>query len=285
MAVKIITDSVADIPQAIAQALDITVMPLTVNFEDQSYRDGIDISNADFFEKMANSAQLPTTSQVTIGIFEEKFRELLQGDDQYLGIFMSSKLSGTYSAAVTALEMVNSDRIVVMDSRLVSFTMGQVVIVAAELARSGFGLSALVKRVDQMIDATESRYIFDTLDNLRKGGRINATEAVVGSLLNIKPLLSIIDGEMQAVGKARGRKKALQQLFDWLDENDFDLNNKFVSLFHAVNAGYLDVLYEQLEMRYPKAHITRSEVGAVVGTHAGPGCLAMSFINIDKDHL
>ncbi len=284
MAIKLITDSVADIPQHLVEKYDIIVMPLTVNFEDGSYLDGIDLDGAAFFEKLKDAKTLPTTSQVTMIAFEEKFRSLLaQSDDSYFGLFMSSKMSGTCYAAIQAAEQINSERILVMDSQLVSFSFGQVVLALADNLAKLDSLVEVKQMAEKMIAATEARYIIDTLDSLRRGGRLKMTEAFFGSMLNIKPILTIKDGELKAVGKARGRKKALQVVLKWLEENQFDLNNKYVSIFNAQSIPFQNQLKEAVLERFPDAVLTESNIGSVVGTHSGPGCIALSFINIDKD--
>ncbi len=284
MAIKLITDSVADIPQHLVEKYDIIVMPLTVNFEDGSYLDGIDLDGAAFFEKLKDAKVLPTTSQVTAITFEEKFRALLaQGDDSYFGLFMSSKMSGTCHAAMQAAEEINSERIMVMDSQMVSFSFGQVVLALADNLAKFNSLIAVKQMAEKMIAATEARYIIDTLDSLRRGGRLKMTEAFFGSMLNIKPILTIEDGELKAVGKARGRKKALQVVLKWLEDNQFDLNNKYVSIFNAQSLSFQNQLKEAVLARFPNAILTEAHIGSVVGTHSGPGCIALSFINIDKD--
>ncbi len=284
MAIKLITDSVADIPKALVAQYDIIVMPLTVNFGDDSYKDGVDIDIATFFQKMASTDTLPTTSQVPMGVFLEKFQTLLEEtDDSYFGLFMSGALSGTYMAAQQATQEIGSDRLKVMDSRLVSFTFGQVVIALADNLDKVSSLDEVARLADRFIEAIEARYIVDTLDNLRRGGRLKVTEAILGSMLNIKPILTIQAGELKAVGRARGRKKAMQVILDWLDEGKFSLENKYVAIYHAQAEDYKNQLKDKLAARFPQATFIEAEIGSVVGTHSGPGCVALSFINIDKD--
>ncbi|MCK8059753.1 MULTISPECIES: DegV family protein [unclassified Fusibacter] len=285
MAIRIVTDSVADVPAALVEKHKITVMPLTVNFSDESYRDGIDISKKEFFEKLATCQKLPTTSQVTPGLFLEAFNEILDQGDELIGIFMSSKLSGTYQAAVSAKEMIGSDKIHVIDSGLVAFAIGQIAVALSILAENGADMDYLLETADQMIEKTSCRFIVDTLEFLTKGGRLKPAEALVGNLLNIKPILTMIDGELKSAGKARGRKKAMKSVMDWLDTSNFDLNNKMVSLYHAVDEQYKEEVKKALLDKYPQMLLTESEVGCVVGTHSGPGCVAMSFIDINLNEL
>ncbi len=286
MAIKLITDSVADIPPALVKKHDILVFPLTVNFEDGSYVDGVDLSGEQFFSKLQEGETLPTTSQVPLGVFLEKFKQLLEEtDDEYFGLFMSAKMSNTFNAALQATVELNTDRIKVVDSRLVSFTFGQIVLALADYVPKAESLEQLETVANRLIDATKSRYIVDTLEYLHKGGRLSATEAFFGSMLKIKPILTITDGELRGVDKVRGRKKGIQFVLNWLKENDYDLNNKYVSVYHAQAEESLTVLKDALVEMYPEAIFTDASIGAVVGTHSGPGCVALSFIDIAKDEI
>ncbi len=286
MAIKLITDSVADIPAALVKKYDILVFPLTVNFEDGSYVDGVDLTGEQFFEKLKEAKTLPTTSQVIVGVFVEKFQQLLdETDDQYFGLFMSAKMSNTFNAALQATVELNTDRIKVVDSRLVSFTFGQIVLALADFLPKANSLEQLEVVANKLIDATRSRYVVDTLEYLHKGGRLSATEAFFGSMLKIKPILTITDGELRGVDKVRGRKKGIQFVLNWLKENDYDLNDKYVSVYHACTEESMEVLKSYLLERFPKAIITEAAIGAVVGTHSGPGCLALSFIDMDKEDI
>jgi DegV family protein with EDD domain len=285
MAIRIVTDSVADVPEQLAIKHNIKVLPLTVNFSDASYRDGIDITKDEFFEKLKTATKMPTTSQVTPGIFMEAFNQILEEGDEVVGIFMSSKLSGTYQAAISAKEMIGSEKIHILDSGLVAFAIGQIAVALSVMAENGADAKTLVEKANLMIESTSCRFIVDTLEFLTKGGRLKPAEALVGNLLSIKPILTMIDGELKSVGKARGRKKAMKSVLDWLDVSNIDLNHKLVGLYHAVDADYKDEMKELLFLKFPKMILTESEVGCVVGTHSGPGCIALSFINMDTEEL
>jgi DegV family protein with EDD domain len=285
MAIRIVTDSVADVPEQLALKHNILVLPLTVNFSEASYRDGVDITKEEFFEKLRTTAKLPTTSQVTPGVFMEAFNEILDKGDEVVGIFMSSKLSGTYQAAVSAKEIIGSDKIHIIDSGLVAFAVGQIAIALSVMAENGADANTLVEKASLMIENTSCRFIVDTLEFLTKGGRLKPAEALVGNLLSIKPILTMIDGELKSVGKARGRKKAMKSVLDWIDASSIDLNYKLVGLYHAVDVEYKDEMKQLLIQKFPYMHLTESEVGCVVGTHSGPGCIALSFVNLKTDEL
>lgn len=285
MAIRIITDSVADIPLAMAQKYDIIVLPLTVNFETVSYRDGIDLTQIEFFTHLKQAQKLPTTSQVPPGVFHEVFEKLINSGDQIIGVFMSGKLSGTFQSAQIAKEMLGRGDITLLDSQMISFGTGQVVVTLAQLAKQGLPYNSLVQKTRWMIEKSTCLFIVDTLDYLTKGGRLKPAEAIIGNLLNIKPILTMIDGELKSCGKARGRKKAIKTVLTKLQDANINLNDKVVSLYHAVDFDYLMEFKEQVLSCYPEVEITFSEVGSVVGTHSGPGCIAISYIDIPKSTL
>ncbi|SHJ83812.1 DegV family protein [Paramaledivibacter caminithermalis] len=278
MAIKILTDSVADIPEGIVKELNIKVMPLTVNFEDGSYKDGIEITKEKFYKKLLNSKKLPTTSQITPGEFIEVFEELTKNGDEIIVILMSSCLSGTYNSAVNAKEYLQSERITVIDSKLVTFSQGLVVVEAARMAAKGYHKSEIIDRVYYMIENLECKFIIGDIEYLKKGGRLTPSQALIGKLLNIKPILTMKDGKLIYDDKVRGKKKAIKWVINWIFENNYNLEEKTVGLFHSDNYEFLMELRKELESNFDIKEIIEAKVGAVVGTHAGPGCIAIAFI-------
>lgn len=279
MAVRIFTDSVSDIPRDLAKSYGIEVLPLLVNFGDESYLDGVEIESQDFFDKLKASNKLPTTSQVSPGRFRDAFEAVLDDGDEIVGIFMASKMSGTFAAAVRAAEMLETEKISLIDSEAVTFGYGLLVLEAAKLSREGRSRVEIAERIEALKQRVEERYIVDTLEYLLKGGRLSPIHAMVGSLLNIKPILTCTDGELKVVNKVRGRKKAILSILEWLDNEKIDLNGKQVALFHAVDEPYMMELQQALIEKYPTVDFLYSKVGCVVGTHSGPGCVAISFFN------
>lgn len=278
MSIKIIVDSVSDIPREIAEELGITVVPLQVNFEDSSYKDGVDMTSKDFFEKLGAASKLPTTAQVTPGEFISVFRRELEGGHHLIVITMSARMSGTYNAARTAMEFLETDAISIFDSKGVTFGYGLIAILAARMVKAGMEKSQLCDEIAYMIANQESRFIVDTLDYLRRGGRLTVGEAFVGGLLNIKPILKVTDGELLAVDKVRGRKKAIRAVCDWLEREAVDLSQKTIALYHADDREHLNEFETALREQFAIGEVVYSEVGAVVGTHSGPGCIAISFV-------
>jgi len=279
MRIKIITDSVADIPKNIAKDLDITVVPLSVHFGSTSYRDGVDLTTDEFFEKLSKSERLPTTSQVNPGEFKRVFEEHLEAYDHIICITMSEAMSGTYKAANIAKEFIGTEKIDIFDSKAISFGFGLVVIEAARSVKIGKSLNEIRESIRYNIDNLENLFIVDTLEYLKKGGRLSTAEAFVGNVLKIKPVITINnEGKLESIDKIRGRKRVINYFVDYIKKNGHDLSGKTIGLFHAVDHEYLKKLITVINDEFNVKEIIQSEVGTVVGTHSGPGCLAMVFI-------
>lgn len=278
MSLKIIVDSVSDIPSGIAEELGIIVVPLQVNFEDGSYKDGQDLDSRTFFQKVKVSAKLPTTAQVTPGEFIRVFQRELEAGHELIVMTMSAAMSGTYNAAQTAVEYLETDRVTLFDSKSVTFGYGLMAVLAARMIREGHDRASVCAQLEYMIHHLESRFIVDSLDHLRRGGRLTVGEAFIGGLLNIKPILKITGGVLVAEEKVRGRRKAIRYICDWLQSTGVDLSGKTVGLYHADDREYMNELEAALREQFEIREVLHSEVGAVVGTHSGPGCVAISFI-------
>jgi len=278
MRIKIITDSVADIPKDIAEKLNIAVVPLSVHFGSTSYRDGVDLTTDEFFEKLSKSKRLPTTSQVNPGEFKKVFEDHLEEYDHLICITMSQAMSGTYKAANIAKEFIGTEKIDIYDSKAISFGFGLIVIEAARSAKNGNSLDQIKESIKYNIENLENLFIVDTLEYLKKGGRLSSAEAFVGSVLKIKPVITINDGKLESIDKIRGRKRVINYFVDYIKKNEYDLSDKTIGLFHAVDHDYLNKLITVINEQFDVKEIIQSEVGTVVGTHSGPGCLAMVFI-------
>lgn len=279
MRIKIITDSVSDIPKDIAEKLNITVVPLSVHFGSTSYRDGVDLTTDEFFEKLSKSERLPTTSQVNPGEFKKVFEDHLEEYDHLICITMSQAMSGTYKAANIAKEFIGTEKIDIYDSKAISFGFGLIVIEAARSAKTENSLDQIKKSIKYNIENLENLFIVDTLEYLKKGGRLSTAEAFVGNVLKIKPVITINnEGKLESIDKIRGRKRVINYFVDYINKNGYDLSGKTVGLFHAVDNDYLEKLIAVIKEQFDVKEIIESEVGTVVGTHSGPGCLAMVFI-------
>ena len=277
MKIKIITDSMGDIPKKIADGLNIRIVPLSVNFGDKTYIDGIDISSKRFFEMLAVSSDMPTTSQVTPATFHQVFEEELKNFDKIIVINGSSKLSGTYNSATLAAQEFDSDEIVVLDSTLITFAQGYLVIKAAKMVKKGISFEEIIKDVEFSKQRIRCLFAVDTLKYLLKGGRLSKMQAIAGSILNVKPILTIINGELKTIEKVRGMKKALAFIEDFPESRGVKLEGKVIGINHAASKDAANKLEKAMKTRYKVKEVLRAEVGSVIGTHSGPGCVAMYF--------
>ncbi len=277
MAIRIITDSVSDIPLSYREKYQIEILPLMVNFEEESFRDGVDLQPETFFIKLKQATKLPTTSQVNPGTFIETFERIIESGDEAVVILMSSEMSGTYNAAVSAVEYLQTDLISVVDSRAISFGYGMLVIEAARMVERGENRDTIVSVIRDHAKRMVNLFVVDTLEYLQKGGRLSAGEAFIGNLLSIKPILTIENGKLKSLDKVRGRKKAVKWVLEYLEKEDIDLRDKSVGFFHADDADHMEEFIQEIVSRSMPKEIMRSTVGTVVGSHSGPGCVAICF--------
>jgi len=273
--VRIVTDSTAAIPAADQQEMAITVVPLNVHFGDQVFRDGIDLSEAEFFARLKASPRLPTTSQPSVGAFEEIFRPLRAAGEEVLSVHLSAKLSGTFGAARMAADAVDPEHITVVDSGTVAMAMGFLVLEAARLARQGAPRPAITQRVEHLIPRARVICTIDTLTYLERGGRIGRAQALLGALLNVKPLLGVTDGEVLPLGRARSRAQALDRLVEIL-QRDGKLSH--LAVLHGGAENDALKLRERVAGRYPELTIPLAEIGPVIGTHTGPGVIGFTYL-------
>ncbi|MGE5679198.1 MAG: DegV family protein [Pseudomonadota bacterium] len=277
MGIRIITDSMCDVPKDFVEKYGIRVMPLTVYFGDQSFKDGIDLTLEEFLAKLEVAEELPTTSQVPPGEFIEAFREELANGNKVISLHGSSRLSGTYNSAMIAKEQLGSTDIHVIDTMGITMGAGMLVIKAARLAEAGMEAEELVREIEAAKERMKHIIIVDTLKYLHKGGRLSLSATVVGSILNIKPILTMQDGKLELFDKARGIKKAISIAMDTIRDNGWTLDDKVVGINHIVDLEHMNLLEEELKKEYNIKEIIRGEVGSVVATHGGPGAIALYF--------
>ncbi|MDR0434613.1 MAG: DegV family protein [Gracilibacteraceae bacterium] len=279
MAVQIITDSTSELTGDLAETWNVQVLPLLVFFGNECYRDGLDLSSKEFFRKIKESADLPTTSQVTPAQFAEVFRAHREAGREVVGIFISSKLSGTYNSAVLARESLGDKGVYVIDSRTATFCLGAIVIEAARLAKSGRSGAEIADWV-RRVAATHMMYgVIDSLDHLRRGGRLSLKSAIVGNILGVKPVITIRDGEVIMLAKARGHKNALRWMLEDAEKNGLSARSgKTVYFAYSLDKSSLEALQEMIMQKYGKREFIELEVGAVVGTHIGPGAIGFCVV-------
>lgn len=276
MPVKIVTDSVADIPSEVVAELGISVIPVLVRFGEETYRDGIDITTDQFYEKLVKSKVMPTTSVPSLDIFARTYASLAEETDEILVIMISSKLSGIYNAALQSAELVESEcRIEVIDSGCAVMAQGFIVIKAARAARDGASLDEILEIVHRDLPRAEIRAAFDTLEYLKKGGRIGKAAALMGSMLKVNPLITLRDGVVEPAGRARSRAKAIDLLYD------FAAGYSHIEELAVEGANCpedVDHLVERLGAIFPEERIYRSRTTPVIGTHTGPGLILVAVL-------
>ncbi|HEY8476715.1 MAG TPA: DegV family protein, partial [Chloroflexota bacterium] len=208
--VAVVTDSTADLPSGMAEDLAIRVVPLNVHWEGATYRDKIDLAADEFYRRLAEARELPKTSAPAVGLFEEIYQELLAEHEGVVSVHISARLSGTCSAALAAAQSVAPERIVVIDSRQLSLCLGWLAVEAARLARQDAPLAAVAEHVRRLLPRVNLYAALDTLEFLQRGGRIGRAQALIGSLLSVKPIVQIQDGEVAPVDRVRTRAAALR---------------------------------------------------------------------------
>ena len=276
MPVKIVTDSVADIPTEIVQELGITIIPVLVRFGEETYRDGIDITNDQFYARLVQSKVAPTTSVPSLDLFARTYAKLAEESDGILVIMLSSKLSGLFNAARQSADLMESKcRIEVVDSKCAVMAQGFVVIKAAQAARDGASLDELLEIVRQTLPRVEIRAAFDTLEYLKRGGRIGKAQAFMGSILKINPVITIKDGVVEPVNRMHSRAKAIDALFNFADGYS---HIEGLAVEEAACPEDGDRLVERLSAIFPRERILRSRTTPVIGTHTGPGLLMIAVL-------
>lgn len=279
MSIKIVTDSTSDLPENLVKEFGVSIVPLKVLFGEEVYRDRFDFTNKEFYAKMASHKDLPKTAQVNPGEFIEEFTKHKNNGDEILGIFISSKLSGTYSSAVMAKEELGKDGIYLIDSESASFGLGLLVVEAARMIAQGKSAQEIASKLEEQKKQVQFYGVINNLENLKKGGRLSSSSAFAGSLLGIKPIISLKEGSVALVGKARGQKRAFNWVLDDAKKNHVDFNNKTVCLAHASSPQEMAEFKEIILKEYTPKEIIEFEIGSVIGTHTGAGCVGISCLS------
>ncbi|NLA58477.1 MAG: DegV family protein [Firmicutes bacterium] len=269
--IQIVTDSASDLTAEMAKQYGIRIVPLSVTIGDKHYTDGVDLTAEEFYQKLRSTDALPRTSQPAPGRFADVYREAIDAGKQVLSIHIASKLSGTYQAATLAAEMVGSDSIVVVDSETVSMGVGLLAIAAARRSSS---LAEAQEAVNRARETLGILFVPDTFEYMVKNGRIGKAASLAGSLLQIKPILTIAGGTVDVVEKLRGRKKARRRLLE-LFRDGVGENKVNVAVLHADAEEEAQELLQEIQQTVDCAETYFTYVGPVIGSHAGPGVLGL----------
>lgn len=277
--IKIITDSTSDIPQHLMDKYDITMVPLQIHIGDKSYKDRVTITNMEFYRLLQTLGEPGTTSQPSPMDFYNIYKPLADRGHTIISIHISSDLSGTYQSAILAKSMLPEADIHVFDSRLVSVGLGLLVMTAARALDEGKSLDEVLQLINSTLPKIKIYFAVDTLEFLAKGGRIGPAAAFLGSLLNIKPILEVRDGQVHPVEKIRGRTKALNRLVEMVKAQTTG-KQCYCSLAHANHEPGAKELLDKLKVKSIACKETLiCELGPVVGNHTGPGLVGIAFYN------
>ena len=273
--IKIITDSTADLSQELYDKYDIEVLPLLINFGDDSYLDGVEINPEEVFRRIEKDNVLPTTAKVIPTRFEETYKKYLDEGYKIISIHMSSAMSGTYQSACIAKNSLESDNIVVIDSQKVTSALGILVLKAAKLREKGLSLNEIEREINKCRDKVKASIVFESLEYLVRGGRISKTAGVIGGMLGIKVLLEIKDGLMAVKEKIRGNKKAIKRMISDLESVELDPELP-VLLIDVQNIEIKQALRDYLNEN--NINYIECPVGSAVSIHSGPQCCALVFL-------
>ena len=275
MTVKVVTDSTSDIPPELLRELGITVVPIYVVFGNRSYRDKVDISADEFYDRLIHGSIHPTTSVPSPRDFADVYNKLTNETDEIISIHLTSKESGTYNSALLAKELVEKKcHIEVIDSVSVSTSLGLLVMAAAREARAGAKLEQVAVFVRRSIPRMHRMILLDTLKYVVKGGRLSKTQGLLGTVLRVRPLLTLRDGDLVMAGLARTKAKAVERLYDFA--KGFS-RVKGIAVPYTTALDEAKSLADRIKAAFPEAPIYLTRAGASLGTHAGPGAMSVAI--------
>ena len=276
MTVKVITDSVADLPSQVVEELGITVVPLIIRFGEEVYRDGVDLTPDQFYEKLQTSQAFPATSVPPPDAYAQAYDKLAEEADAIVVVAVTSRLSATHEVASQAVgQMSKKCRVEVIDSETATMAEGFIAMRAAEVAKEGAKLAEVVKIARQNIPRAGFLAAFDTLEYLRRGGRIGRAQALLGSVLKINPLITLKDGLVEAAGRTRSRAKAVDQLYEYAAGYT---NIEEMAVGDTACPEEAEALVKRLGTIFPVERIYRSKMTPVIGAHTGPGLLLVAIL-------
>ena len=275
--IKIIYDTMNDLPENIDGKYDIDMLPTTIIFQGKEYKAGVDIDNDEFYKLLRDNKEIPTTSQVTYMTFKETFEKYVKEGKKVLYMVGSSKGSGTYQSAMLAKNDIESDDIYIFDTYSLCIGGGLLVLEAAKMVEEGLDIDTIIKKLEEYKDKVQVYFSVDSLDYLYKGGRISGTKAAVGSLLNIKPILNVKDGLVVQKSQVRGKKQIFTSLVNSLVEKyGDDLTDRIIFLGCGDNKEDLETLRETLLKHAKVKNVYDVNIGCVICSHSGPGVIGIS---------
>lgn len=276
MKTVVVTDSTAYIPKEMRDKLNIQMIPLSVIFGNETYKEEVEIQVSDFYEEV-KVKELPTTSQPSTGEFLTLFEKLAKDYDAVVSIHLSSGISGTYQGAVTAGEMVEGVKVYPFDSEIACMVQGFYVIEAAEMAQAGKGPEEIIARLEEIKKSVRAYFMADDLSHLQRGGRLSSAQAIIGSLLQVKPVLHFENKVIVPFEKIRTRKKAMKRIVELLGEDAKSGEPYVAAIIHANREEEAKEWKTELEAQFPNVEFMISYFGPVIGTHLGEGSMGLGW--------
>lgn len=277
MKIAVMSDSTAYISPEDREKYKIHMVPLSVTFQDGSYREELDITTEEFYQKLADSKELPSTSQPSVGEVTKKLEELAEDYDAVISVHLSSGISGTYQTMVSAGEMVEGIDVYAYDSEMSCMVQGFYALEAAVMAQEGKSVDAILARMDEMKRTVRAYFMVDDLTNLQRGGRLSNAQAILGSLLQIKPILHFENKLIVPFEKIRTKKKAISRILGLLEEEVAAGKNLRVVFIHGNDLPYAEKLEADFKEKHPEIETSISYFGPVIGTHLGQGAIGVAW--------
>ncbi|GEN87144.1 DegV family protein [Oceanobacillus sojae] len=277
MKIAVMSDSTAYITPEDREKYRIHMVPLSVTFQDDSYREELDITTEEFYQKLADYKELPRTSQPSVGEVTKKLEELAEDYDAVISIHLSSGISGTYQTMVSAGEMVEGIDVYAYDSEISCMVQGFYALEAAAMAQDGKPVNAILARMDEMKKTVRAYFMVDDLTNLQRGGRLSNAQAILGSLLQIKPILHFENKLIVPFEKIRTKKKAISRILGLLEEEVAAGKNLRVVFIHGNDLPYAEKLKTDFKEKHPEIETSISYFGPVIGTHLGQGAIGVAW--------
>ncbi len=277
--IALVTDSTAFLPAELVKQYNLTVTPLVVIWDERNFEDGIDIQPGEFYSRLKSSKTMPSTSQVSVGHMHTVFHNLVEGGYEVLGIFISSKLSGTSQSALQAREMMGEagKKVTIVDSLATSMLMGFQVLAAARALEKGASLQECLDSVEKTRLNSEAFFAVDTLEFLHRGGRIGGAQRFIGSALNLKPILAIQDGKVEGIERIRTKSKAHDRLLELVSEKVSGKQNIRLAAVHANAREDAEALLVRAVQKLSPVETMCSDLSPVIGTHTGPGTVGLIY--------
>jgi DegV family protein with EDD domain len=277
--IAIVSDSTAFLPMELVKQYNLTIAPLVVIWDEKNFEDGVDIHPSEFYTRLRSSKTMPSTSQVSVGVMHSVFQNMVDHGYDVLGIFISSKLSGTMQSAMQAREMMGAagEKVTIVDSLSTSMIMGFLILAAARALASGATLGECLALVEKTRNNSGIFFAVDTLEFLHRGGRIGGAQRFIGSALNLKPILTLKEGKVEGIERIRTKSKAHDRLLELVSEKVVGKQNIRLATVHADAPGDAEALLARASKQFNPVETLCSELSPVIGTHTGPGTVGLAY--------